>query len=97
MRVVIIGSGAGGLTVASNIRKYSKTVELTVLTLENKVAYSQCAIPYVIGGDIDSFEEIVMHTPEYYRKLGINIVTESEVVEVASKENLVRYKPNKSD
>jgi len=38
-----------------------------------------------------------MHTPEYYRKLGINIVTESEVVEVVSKENLVRYRPNKSD
>jgi len=37
MRVVIIGSGAGGLTVASNIRKYSKTVELTVLTLENRL------------------------------------------------------------
>lgn len=97
MRVVIIGSGAGGLTVASNIRKYSKTIELTVLTLENKVAYSQCAIPYVIGGDIDSFEEIVMHTPEYYGKLGINIVTESEVVEVVSNENLVKYKPKEAD
>ncbi len=97
MRVVVIGSGAGGLTVASNIRKYSKTVELTVFTLENNVAYSQCAIPYVIGGDIDSFDEIVMHTPEYYGDKGINIVTESEVVEVVSEENLVRYRLKESD
>lgn len=97
MRVVVIGSGAGGLTVASNIRKYSKKIELAVFTMENKVAYSQCAIPYVIGGDIDSFEEIVMHTPEYYRKNGINIITESEVVEVVSKENLIRYKQNCDD
>jgi len=92
MRVVIIGSGAGGLTVASNIKKYSENIGVTVITLENKVSYSQCAIPYVIGGDIDSFDEIVMHTPEYYGKKGINIIIESEVVEVVSKENMVKYR-----
>lgn len=91
MKVVIIGSGAGGLTVASNLRKYSKEDEITVITLESRVAYSQCAIPYVIGGDIDSFDEIVMHTPDYYGKLGIKIITRSEVYEVLSDENMVKY------
>jgi NADH oxidase (H2O2-forming) len=95
MNVVIIGSGAGGLTTASNIRKYSEKAEITVVTLENQVAYSQCAIPYVIGGEIGSFEEIVMHTPEYYGKRGINIITESEVVDIVSSENFVRYRPKK--
>ena len=97
MKVVVIGSGAGGLTVASNIRKYSETIEVTVITLESIVSYSQCAIPYVIGGDIDSFDEIVMHTPEYYGKKGINIIIDSEVVEVISKENIVKYKPKNSN
>jgi len=96
MNVVIIGSGAGGLTAASNLRKYSENIEITILTLENQVAYSQCAIPYVIGGEIGSFEEIIMHTPEYYRDRGINIITDSEVIEILSKENLVRYRPKKS-
>ncbi len=95
MKVVIIGSGAGGLTAASNLRKFSENAEITVVTLENQVAYSQCAIPYVIGGDIGSFEEIVMHTPEYYGDRGINIITDSEVVEIISKENLVRYRHKK--
>ena len=97
MKVVIIGSGAGGLTVASNIRKYSEKAEITVITMESQVAYSQCAIPYVIGGEIGSFEEIVMHTPEYYGKIGINIITESEVFEVVSSENLVRYRSLNGD
>lgn len=97
MKIVIIGSGAGGLTVASNIKKYSKNADITVVTLESNVAYSQCAIPYVIGGDIDSFEEIIMHTPEYYRKHGINIIIESEVIEVDSTMNLIRYEPKKLD
>ncbi len=93
MKVVIIGSGAGGLTAASNIRKYSEKAEITFITLESQVAYSQCAIPYVIGGEIESFEEIVMHTPKYYEKRGINIITESEVFKVVSSENLVQYRP----
>lgn len=93
MKVVVIGSGAGGLTVASNIRKYSDNYEITVLTLENHVSYSQCAIPYVIGGEIESFNEIIMHTPEYYGKLGINIIIQSEVHDVVSSENIIRYSP----
>ena len=97
MKVVIIGSGAGGLTVASNIRKYSEKAEITVITMESQVAYSQCAIPYVIGGEIGSFEEIVMHTPEYYGKIGINIITESEVFEIISSKNLVRYRSLNGD
>jgi NADH oxidase (H2O2-forming) len=92
MKIVIIGSGAGGLTVASNLRRYSENFEIAVVTLENQVAYSQCAIPYVIGGEIGSFDEIVMHTPKYYRDRGINIITESEVFEIVSSENLVRYR-----
>ena len=94
MKVVIIGSGAGGLTAASNIRKYSDKAEITVITRENQVAYSQCAIPYVIGGEIESFDEIVMHTPEYYGKHGINIITDSEVYEVESSAKFVKYRPN---
>ena len=94
MKVVIIGSGAGGLTVASNIRKYSDKTEITVITRENQVAYSQCAIPYVIGGEIESFDEIVMHTPEYYGEQGINIITDSEVFEVVSSGKFVKYRSN---
>jgi NADH oxidase (H2O2-forming) len=96
MKVVIIGSGAGGLTAASNIRKYSDKAKITVITRENQVAYSQCAIPYVIGGEIESFDEIVMHTPEYYKKHGINILTDSDVFEIVSSEKYVRYRSNKS-
>ncbi len=94
MKVVIIGSGAGGLTVASNIRKYSDKTEITVITRENQVAYSQCAIPYVIGGEIESFDEIVMHTPEYYKKHGINILTDSNVFEIVSSGKFVKYRNN---
>ena len=53
--------------------------------------------PYVIGGEIESFDEIVMHTPEYYGEHGINIITDSEVFEVVSSGKFVKYRSNKTE
>lgn len=95
MRTVIIGSGAGGLTTASTIRKYDKEMEIVVITKEKYIAYSPCAIPYVIGGEIESFENIVMHTPEEYKtNRNIDVITEAEVLDVNSEENKLKYALN---
>ena len=79
MKVVIVGGGAGGISTASNIRKLDKDIEITVLTRDNKVAYSPCAIPYVLSGTIESFDDIVMRTPEDYKEKNIEVITEVEV------------------
>ena len=77
MNIVIIGAGASGLTAASNIRKYDDESQIIVFTTQKHVAYSPCAIPYVIGGHIDSFDDIIMHKPEewfrhYLQKLELS-------------------------
>lgn len=91
MNIVIVGSGAGGLTTASNVKKYDKNAQITVITSDKYIAYSPCAIPYVIGGEIETFENIVMHTPKDYEKKGINVISEAKVVNVISKENNLVY------
>ncbi len=77
--VVIIGSGAAGLPVASQIRRETKDIDLTVVTKADRIAYSPCAIPFVLDGKIEDFASIVMKTPEDYRNVGINIMTETDV------------------
>jgi len=93
MKTVIIGSGAGGLTTASTIRRYNKEMEIIVITKEKYIAYSPCAIPYVICNEIPSFEDIIMHTPEEYKKNRlIDVITESEVISVNSENKTIIYK-----
>lgn len=82
MNIVIIGGGASGLTTASNIRKYDEDAQIIVFTTQKNVAYSPCAIPYVIGGHIDSFNDIIMHKPEEYMQKNIRIMTETKVTEI---------------
>ncbi|BDZ71229.1 hypothetical protein GCM10025861_17460 [Methanobacterium petrolearium] len=86
MKIVIAGGGAGGLSTASNIRKCNKTVEITVITTEKHIAYSPCAIPYVLGGEVENFDNIIMHQAEDYLEKDIEIITEAEVYDVISDE-----------
>ena len=98
MRTVIVGSGAAGLTTASTIRRYDKDMEIVVITKDKYIAYSPCAIPYVICNEIPSFEDIIMHTPEdYKRDRCIDVITESEVLDVDSENNKITYKDKENN
>ncbi|MDW5563308.1 MAG: FAD-dependent oxidoreductase [Methanomassiliicoccus sp.] len=67
-RIIIIGSGAAGMTAASSARAADKDAEITVFTTEEHISYSPCAIPFVLEGRIKDFASIVMHDPEFYRR-----------------------------
>ncbi len=78
-RVVIIGSGASGLPIASQVRKETKDIDLTVITQAKHIAYSPCALPFVLLGVIEDFESCIMKTPKDYENVGIRILTETTV------------------
>lgn len=67
-KIVVVGSGAAGMTAASAARGTDNEAEVTVFTEEEHIAYSPCAIPFVLEGTIKDFPSIVMHDPEFYRR-----------------------------
>ena len=81
-KVIVIGSGAAGMTAASTARAKDPTCEIIVFTEDEDVAYSPCAIPWGIEGK-SNWTDIVMHTPEFYEKeRGIKICTKTKVESV---------------
>ncbi|MCD7782140.1 MAG: FAD-dependent oxidoreductase [Methanosphaera sp.] len=97
MNIVIIGGGASGLTAASNIRKYDEESQIIVFTTQKNVAYSPCAIPYVIGGHIEKFDDIIMHKPGEYLKKNIRIMTETTVKEIDHDNTQLLYETRNGD
>lgn len=84
-KLVIIGSGSGGMPIASTVAKYKKNrYDITVITKDSDIAYSPCGIPYVLKGDIPSYKDLIMLSKEHYRKIGINILADTEVKEIDS-------------
>ena len=78
-RIVIIGAGASGLPIASQIRKETNDIDITVITKGKHVAYSPCALPFVLHGVIADFESCIMKTPDDYEGVGIKILNETTV------------------
>jgi len=81
-RLVIIGSGSGGLPVASALKKNGADYDITIFTRDTDIAYSPCGIPFVLGGEIASFDDLLLEELKHYTKMGIDIMTDVEVTRI---------------
>ena len=80
--IIVIGSGAAGMTAASTARSMDKNAIITVFTEDEDVAYSPCVIPWAIEGMV-TWNDIIMHTPESYAKeKNIKVFTRTRVESV---------------
>ncbi|MDP2845048.1 MAG: FAD/NAD(P)-binding oxidoreductase, partial [Candidatus Methanoperedens sp.] len=88
-RLIIIGSGSGGLPIASALKKQDANYNITVFTRDTDIAYSQCGIPFVLGGEIASFDTLLMEEMAHYTKMGIDIRTGVEVTGIDTDNNRI--------
>lgn len=78
-RIVVIGGGAGGIGAAGEVRHVDRSAEYIVFTEYEDVGYSPCGIPFAHGGEIDSFERMILQDKEFYRQEGFDIRYETRV------------------
>jgi NADPH-dependent 2,4-dienoyl-CoA reductase/sulfur reductase-like enzyme len=88
-RILIIGANASGVEAASAARKKDRSAEITLLTLEKNAGYSRCGLPFVIGGVIPSFRDLIVYPSAYFQMLKLNLRTETRVTAVNTKEKTV--------
>jgi len=81
-RIVIIGAHAAGVDAASAARKTDRTAEITLLTEEKHPGYSRCGLPFVIGGHISNFQELIVFPPAYFQMMKINLKTETKATAI---------------
>ncbi|MDR3074786.1 MAG: FAD-dependent oxidoreductase, partial [Candidatus Methanoplasma sp.] len=87
--IIIIGSGAAGMTAASSARKTDPEARITVFTEDTDIAYSPCVMPWAIEGKV-TWDGIVMHTPaDYSRDKDITVLTRTRVESVDDSEKTV--------
>ncbi|NMC75686.1 MAG: FAD-dependent oxidoreductase [Candidatus Methanofastidiosa archaeon] len=89
--LLIIGAGAAGLPVASHVRRKDKDIEITVITDREYFAYSPCGIPFVLSGNIPSFDSLILRNENYYKEMGINVITKTKVKKIEIDDNSVSY------
>ncbi len=88
-RIIVVGANAAGVESASAARKKDRTAEITLITKEKNAGYSRCGLPFVIGGHIPSFKDLIVYPPAYFQMLKLNLRTEMEVTAINTKEKTV--------
>jgi NADH oxidase (H2O2-forming) len=88
-KIIIIGAHAAGLDAASAARKTDRTAEITLISKEKKTAYSRCGLPFVLGGHIPSFDDLVVFPERFYKMMKLNLLTETTVTNIDAKAKTV--------
>ncbi|GAA3389708.1 FAD-dependent oxidoreductase [Streptomyces roseoviridis] len=80
-RLVVIGGDAAGMAAASQARRLKGPGELEIVAFERGrfSSYSACGIPYWVGGDVGSLEELIARSPEEHRARDIDLRMRTEV------------------
>jgi NADH oxidase (H2O2-forming) len=88
-RIIVIGANASGVEAASAARKKDRSAEINLITQEKHAGYSRCGLPFVIGGQIPSFKDLVVYPQAYFQMLKLNLKTETKVTAVNTREKTV--------
>ncbi len=88
-RIIVIGANASGIEAASSARKKDRTAEITLITREKNAGYSRCGLPFVIGGQISKFTDLIVYPPAYFQMLKLNLRTETKANSINTKEKNV--------
>ena len=84
-KIVIIGANAAGVDAAVAARKTDREAKITLLTKDNVSAYSRCGLPFVLGGHIPSFENLIVYPPSFYQMMKFTLQLETTATNIDTK------------
>lgn len=82
-RVLVVGGVAGGASAAARIRRLDEQANITIFERGPHVSFSNCALPYYLSGTIARSEQLVLMSPEKFKKqYNIDVRTGQEVLSI---------------
>jgi NADPH-dependent 2,4-dienoyl-CoA reductase/sulfur reductase-like enzyme len=85
-RVVVVGADAAGMSAAHQALRAAKlrdrSIEVVAFEATDRTSYSACGIPYWIGGEVDSGDDLVARSAEAHREAGIDLRMDTPVTAV---------------
>jgi NADH oxidase (H2O2-forming) len=70
------------MDTASAARKTDRTAEITLIADEKYVGYSRCGLPFVLGGQIPSFQSLIVFPPAFFQMMKLDLKTETKVTSI---------------
>lgn len=98
-RIVVIGGVAAGLKSAAKARRGDPNAIITVIERGELVSYGACGMPYVVAGDVESVNQLMMTPSGSIRNVSffkatknVDILTLTEAIRIDRDEKKVRVR-----
>lgn len=83
MRVVIIGGGTAGVSVATHLRRKDENAEIIILEKSDEFAISSCGLPYILSNTLNAKDDIIGATvAQMQRIFQIDVKLNTEVLTI---------------
>jgi len=93
MRLVIIGAVAAGTSAAAKARRNNELAEIVIYEKDSFISYSGCGMPYFIGGEVDSIDDLTPRNPAFFKsKYNVDIFTLHEVLSINPNQKTLEVK-----
>ncbi len=81
MKIVIIGNGIAGQTIAEEIRKHNSNHEIAIISKEPYHYYSRIFLPSFLIGE-KSLDKLILHSDEWYKKRNIAVKLNKQIDQI---------------
>ena len=82
-KILIVGGVAGGASAAARLRRLDETAEIIMFERGNYISFANCGLPYYIGGEIKNRDDLLLQTPESFkRRFNVDVRIRNEVTAI---------------
>lgn len=88
-RFVIIGADAAGMSAAAEARRVDPNLEIVAYDRGAFASYSQCGLPYLVGGLVETRQRLIARTVDEFAARGITVRLGHEVTAIDPERRVV--------
>ena len=97
-KILVIGGVAGGASAAARMRRLDEHADITMLERGPDVSFSNCALPYFLGGDIEESDTLRLLDPQtFWDHYRIKALPLHEALTINRKEKTVKVRNLKNN
>lgn len=90
-KIIVVGGNAAGPAAAAKAKRENPEAEVMMFESGDYISTGTCEIPYVLSGEIHSFEDIITYTPEdFLKEKGVKAFTNCEVLSINRSKKTVK-------
>jgi len=89
-KVLIVGGVAGGASAAARLRRLDEKAKIIIFERGDYISFANCGLPYYIGRTIKNRDDLLLQTPESFKKrFNVDVRVKSEVVKINRRKKTV--------